>query len=198
MRPWGMAARILAVLFLIGLACPAPVHAAGSLHWVRGIKLMADDEALPALDELQAAGILWEVGRQEWPVHVLIRVQKATGEGERGGVEAAVDMYELDLGALWILRRDQEVRPFVGAGLAIVNPQLKIRRRRGLDRSEWDLNNGWFLSGGIFWRPRPRLSLGFEAKAVRDVRMDFDGLADWEADHLEGVFLLGFGWPAFR
>ncbi|UCF67741.1 MAG: hypothetical protein JSV80_00075 [Acidobacteriota bacterium] len=185
-------------LAAVSIHASLPAHAEGNVNFILGQKSL-DDDGWGRLDEHAEIGVLVTFGEEDWPVHIAIDFI-ATADtittvpiGSRLDIEAFTS--ELGVGVRKIWKKDN-LRPFVGGGVAMIGGELDFIDTRGVSFGEDDQALGLWVDGGVFWRLGKKFNIGFDVRISRaEIELrPFGDRVDVKAggDHIG--LLLGWGW----
>lgn len=187
---------VAAAALAAALAAAVPAGAQswrGDANLLLGLKRLDEGDWGPT-DRQGELGVQADVQRSDWPVALAVDLL-ASGDDSaidsRGFTEQRGRTSELDLGARKIWRPDENLRPYLGGGLALASSELELR---GPFRtvSDSDSGAGLWLGGGAYWTLSRAFNLGFDAKLSHaGVRLFGD---DRNAGGFHLALLLGYHW----
>lgn len=195
-------------LCVIFLHCPAPfaqeierdVDAktwTGNVNLFLGAKILDKADWEP-LDKQVEGGVLLDVKHRRLPISFALDFLYATDDDDidviglglgHYGMKVEGRIMELDVGVrkIWELR--QELRPYLGGGVAVINGRLKAE---ALNQSVSDDDTDWglWLNAGMYVTFADRFNLGIDGRwSGADVKLyDVDTkVGGWHIGLLAGV-----------
>jgi len=197
-----MSRGITALLLGFALLLAGPATAAGwtgNINAFLGAKGLDDDDWLA--DSHSEAGLLFDIGGEDWPVLLAADVLGSYGEFD-GLVYSystdSVDYYEeevrtreLNLGVRKYWGVNGRMHPYLGGGLAFVRLKAKGRLDGGPTLSDSGSGEGLWLGGGIQWRFNS-FNLGFSVRSSwAEVELDS---GDYQGGGGHAGVVLGYHW----
>ncbi|MCP4632169.1 MAG: hypothetical protein GY855_04530, partial [candidate division Zixibacteria bacterium] len=126
----------------------------GNAGFLVGTKQLDDDDWEP-IDKHDELGIMVDFSKKKWPVSIAIDVFRSSDEDNFLGISVEGSTSELCLGIRKTWGTDNSIRPFLGAGLAIISAEFEL---------EWldddDSAVGIWLGGGVYWTLNKECNLG--------------------------------------
>lgn len=162
----------------------------GNVDFYLGGKTLNGAEWGPA-DHESVVGLDADFRDSEWPLSVELGLQGATGQGTSGAVTTTSRTSEMFAGVKKIWNVAPLVRPYLDAGLAIVNGQLE-NSSPGAFESESDDTVGLWVGGGLYWTIQQAFNVGLGVR-FEGAQVNLFG-NDKNAGGAELNLLLGWHW----
>jgi hypothetical protein len=193
--------QILSLLLL-------PLLLAGNVHaednWSGNVNLLLGSKALDENDwfayQQGEVGILFDFGRSNWPVNIVIDMLSSSGDFDGFAYYPPVGVYhvdekvstrELNLGVRHYFDASTSMRPYFGGGLAMVHLDTDWRIDSGAWQHDEGKGGGIWLDGGILWG-FDHFNLGFDMRvSLAEVEMD---LGNYEGGGGHFGLVLGYNW----
>ena len=163
----------------------------GNMNFFLGVKTLDKDDWEP-IDEHGEVGVMFDVKKEGWPVHLAMDILVSATEETDGGQDIELGISEFDLGIRKILDLG-DVHPFVGGGVSFMSAEYNIV---DVTKCSGGGLGGW-VDAGIFFTLGESFNLGFEARAsTADATLECGNGTEFDAniggEHF-GI-LLGYRW----
>jgi len=178
-----------ASIVLLSFAGAVPAVAGGNANFVLGPRSVGGHDFWRSEGHQSAAGVIVDFGKENWPIHIALADIDSTSGSDN--FHAAVS--ERALGVMKVWEFQSAVRPYLGAGVALVRGSFTTETSTG-DLVQDDSTVGYCFDGGVFWRTGRRFNIGFGARLMTGTGLEIQGV-DGDADYHQYHILAGFGWP---
>lgn len=123
-----------------------------------------ESEDWSSMDQQDAFGVIFDIGRKEWPVAIAIDFFGSARDSDRDefnrkrGYSA-----EHHFGVRKIWSGTSSFNPYIGGGLALIQAGFEQQTREGVVKDDDSALGGW-LGGGAYWRASQSVTLGFDVR----------------------------------
>ena len=130
----------------------------GNINAFLGMKYLDEDDWSP-MEEQTEGGLLFDIGKINWPVHILVESMYSMDDDVISGVDVEATTTELVLGVKKIWAPNSSIRPFIGGGLCFAAAELE--GSQGVEQiSDDESGTGFSVSGGVYWTLGQHFNLG--------------------------------------
>lgn len=134
----------------------------GNVNAFLGMKYLDEDDWSP-MEEQPEGGILFDIGKIDWPVHILVESMYSMDDDVISGVDVEATTTELILGVKKIWAPNSSIRPYIGGGLCFASAELK--GSQGYQQvSDDDSGTGFSICGGVYWTIGRHFNLGLDLR----------------------------------
>ena len=196
--------KALSFSLLLSLSLLSNTNVRADDGWNGNVVLFLGSKVLDDRDWLADAhgevGLLFDFGRSDWPVNIVINMMSSRGEFtglvyDPGiGIiyaEEEVTTRELNLGVRHYFDVGTNMRPYFGGGLALISLEADGRTDYGAWWHEEGKGSGIWLNGGIKWDFNA-FNIGFDIRSsVADVALD---AGDYSGGGGHAGLVLGTHW----
>lgn len=164
-----------------------------------GVKQLDEDDWEP-LEEHDELGISMDFKQKSWPVSMVIGYLSSSDEGTvsmyvSGLGTVSFDMEaettELSFGVRKIFDDSPSVRPYIGAGIALISAEVK-GSALGVSVSDDDSATGFWFGGGVYFTISEQFNIGFNLRLSQAEVTLYD--VEGEAGGTHYGLLLGYHW----
>jgi hypothetical protein len=191
---------IIIIIILMLLAVNA-YAGTGNINFQLGRKWLNKSDWEPLENQAELA-VKFDYREEEWPVSIAVDYLFSTikdtdylfdSAGKPVKTELVGSTTEIAVGVrkIWEIK-DSSIRPFLGAGLALISAEVKMMPAGYFSFSDDDSAVGAWLNGGIYWTINKHLNLGLGLRySQAEVTLyDYTG----EAGGFHNGFFLGYHW----
>jgi opacity protein-like surface antigen len=163
----------------------------GNVNAFLGVKMLDKDDWEP-LEEQSEVGILFDIGKNGWPVNILIESMYSTQDEDAGpGTENEVTTIEAIIGVRKIWAPNSTIRPFIGGGLCVVTGFASTEQEY-VEITENASGIGFSIGGGVYWTIAQHFNLGLDAR-YSSAEATFNDI-DSAIGGVHSGLILGYHW----
>ncbi|HUS25229.1 MAG TPA: hypothetical protein VM369_09785 [Candidatus Binatia bacterium] len=190
-----MVRRLMLLLPLLLTALPAAAGSAnfeGNADLLVGWRGMRDDTAWGEYRDQSAIALQADFGERHFPLNAEVGVHFGVDSARVAGRDVTSTTDELSLGAVWSPWKSRLLRPYLGAGGALVHARVETVVAGDIV-SDADETGAWYVHTGLIVSIGRHINVGGDVRMLRggDLML-FGGTAD--ADYLQVTALAGYSW----
>ncbi len=154
-----------------------------------GLRSLKGSDFAP-VNKQSNAGIMFDAGRKEWPMHLCIDYFTSDDSGTDNGIAYDSSIEELDLGLRYIIDiEDRPITLIAGFGFALIDVEVKADSGV-LQTNDAMSTDGFWLELGSYYRFQDRFLLGFDLRYT-DARARLNTAGGLNAGGWQTNFTLG-------
>lgn len=181
-------AGVLLCSWVVGSVQPAQAELTGNVNLFLGAKELDEDDWAPVESQGEVA-VEFDFRERSWPVNMVVGLRNAQEEGEALGLDFKSMTSEVSLGVRKIWESPQPIRPYIGAGLALIHAEIEASD--GFSSvSDEDKAPGIWIGGGLYFTLAQHLNLGVDLR-ISAAEVTIAGV-DVEAGGVHLGLLLGY------
>jgi len=171
----------------------------GNINLFMGAKQLEEDDWEP-LDEQDEYGILLDFKQESWPISIAIDLLASSDEQTGtyyiygyGTVAATLEgeTSEFNFGIRKIWDNSPTIRPYIGAGIAMVSAEIKASSW-WYTASDDDTATGFWFGGGLYVTLAEHFNLGLDLRQSKAEVTLFD--VEGEAGGTHAGLSIGYHW----
>ncbi len=102
------------------------------------------------VDDYSEMGVLFDFGREEWPLHIAIDYFTAESDGSNNGIDLDSTITELDVGLRFVMDvPSHNTALHIGAGVSMIDVELEASG--ALNASDEDSGTGFWINMGGYY-----------------------------------------------
>ena len=154
---------ITATLLLVTASMTNGGELSGHISGYLGLKSM-DSSEWPEIDRHFAAGVLFDLKKDSWPISIALDIMDTGAKHENDGMKELGHTTEFQLGVRKIFnKQDSKIQPYVGGGASFMYAEQEYQANNTI-RKQDDRDIGVWLGTGMYYEINPKFVLGLDLR----------------------------------